>query len=106
MDPARLEAAIAYVAAQKQAVGAKAHAQNEYAAAIQRHPDIDPADLADAGGMFGWDFDTAADEVRLAGAMAMHEAGAAAGDAYQQVQPSTIGEAVEQLASASIPTDR
>jgi hypothetical protein len=77
-------------------------AQAGYAAAIARHPDIIPEDLAEAGRMFHWDFDRAADEIRLTGAMAAAEhahVGKSAEAVYRLIQPATLGDAVRQFVS-------
>jgi hypothetical protein len=80
----------------------KEHVKAGYAAAIARHPDIIPEDLAEARRMFHWDWDTAAQEIRFAATKVAAEhahVGKSAEAVYRLIQPATLGDAVRQFVS-------
>lgn len=85
---ARVERMLAYVEQQQQAQ----QLQASYEDAAHRNPDIDPSDLAEAGEIFGYDFDATAEGIRHFRAEAQAE--------YEAANPpATIHEAVDQLMS-------
>lgn len=77
---------IAHVEAQQAQQAAQDHLQASYQEAAGRHSDIEPDVLAEAGEIFDWDFDAAADGIRQV--RAEYEA---------EHAPATIAAAVDQL---------
>jgi hypothetical protein len=86
-DDARIQNALEHfeTLAQQQAV------QAEFDAARDRHPDVDPESLADAGEIFGWDFDSAADHIRQVSARAQA--------VYDELHPPTLGDVIDRFVS-------
>lgn len=78
----RLENAVAWIESQQQAEAEQWYLQEAFEEALERHPDLDPQELADNSENFGWDFDATADALR---------------DYYEESQaaPQTISDAVD-----------
>lgn len=85
-----LDTRVANVLAHVEQQRAQDQLQEEYEAAAHRNSDIDPTDLAEAGEIFGWNFDAAADGLR-------HVRAEAEAEYLAANPPATISEAVDRM---------